>query len=634
MWQYQLNNKGTAYNSPQPNSNSCMKIKCRLIFSTLLLLIVYSGSAEPAMQNISGRETSSINGRWNILPDLTNQGLKKSWGQPQKHNYKRLVEVSFEYGQTLQVPGDWNSQYAEFTYFEDIMWYKRTFNYNKNERGENGKKRRYFLHFSAVSAHAIVFMNGVRLGEHTGNYTPFQFEVTDIIKEGENNTIVRVDNIRNENMVPGVNFDWWNYGGITRDVDIISTPNTYISDYWLRLEKGSTDRLLLDVELDGEDKANQTIVLTLGGTKITKKIKTDANGKGHIAFKADLELWSPESPKLYNIALTTEYEQVTDRIGFRSFETRGTEILLNGKPIFLRGVNMHEEIGADRRRSVGEEDAEYLVKNVLDLGCNHVRLTHYPADEHLLRKCEERGLMVWEEIPIRGGDINFTNKVAMAGAEVMMREMVARDKNRCGIVMWSLSNETHSHGENRNEFLRSLIDKCRALDDTRAITFASNQIKISMDGETTVKTLDDPLADYVDIIGVNNYQGWYMPWGGDAANTKWIIRDNKPVVMSEFGAGCVYGKSGSNTDPQSWSEEYMVTAYNNYLKSFQSIDNLRGTMPWVLFDFRSIRRSHATNQQGWNRKGLLSPEGDKKQAWYIMHDFYNKISSRQRGSVI
>ncbi len=590
----------------------------RFVITLLTLLITLPTFAEPAMQNTSGRETLSLNGRWNILPDLTDQGLKKSWGQPQKLNYNRLVEVSFEGGQTLQVPGDWNSQYPEFTYFEDIMWYKRTFHYEK------GEKRRYFLHFAAVSAHAIVFMNGERLGEHTGNYTPFQFEVTDIIKEGENSVIVRVDNIRSEEMVPGVNFDWWNYGGITRDVDIVSTPNTYISDYWVRLEKGSMDRVLVDVELNGADKANQNVVLKLGGTKIEKRIKADADGKGQIAFDADLELWSPDSPKLYDVELITDLEQITDQIGFRTIECRGTEILLNGKPIFLRGVNLHEEIGSDRRRSVGEADAEYLVQNVLDLGCNHVRLTHYPADEHLLRKCEERGLMVWEEIPIRGGDIDFTNKVAMDGAEVMLDEMVSRDKNRCGIVMWSVSNETHSHGKNRNEFLRSLIDKCRAMDDTRAITFASNQVKITMDGETTIKTLDDPLADYVDIIGVNNYQGWYMPWEGDAAKTKWIIRDNKPVVMSEFGAGCVYGKSGSDNDPQSWSEEYMVTAYENYLKSIEGIENLRGTMPWVLFDFRSIRRSHATNQQGWNRKGLLSPEGDKKQAWYIMHDYYQQ----------
>lgn len=588
----------------------------KLLLAVIALLTIEQSTAQYAMQNVVNRDQQSLNGRWYALPDVMDRGIGDRWGMREvwrEKNPTRLDEVCFEGGLTLDVPGDWNSQHPELLYYEEKMWYKRNFTTKVDPNC------RYFLHFAAANVEAKAFMNNKELGSHLGGFTPFQFEVTDIVNSGDNEVVVMVSNVRRDGIAPGVNFDWWNYGGLTRDVTLVSTPKTFIKDYWIRLKKGSQSRVMIDLKLDGEDSADQTVTIYIG--KLSKKLKTDERGEAQLSFDAKLDLWSPQSPTLYDIKIETEFETLSDKIGFRSFETVGTEIMLNGEPVFLKGVNMHEEIGKDERRSVGEQDAEYLVRHLKDLGCNFVRLTHYPADEHLVRKCEERGLMIWEEIPVRGSHLDFTNTQMKEGAERVLYEMIERDKNRCGVVMWSISNETPARNADRNEFLKGLIERCRNYDNTRAVTMASNQVYYPK-GVTDSLEMIDPLAKHVDIVGVNKYQGWYMPWLSDPATTQWKIVDDRPIIMSEFGAGAVYGKYGDDENPDAFSDRYMADAYRNYLASFENIPNLRGTCPWVLFDFKSLRRSQAMYQKGWNRKGLLSPMGEKKEAWFIMNEYY------------
>ncbi len=588
----------------------------------LAVFMTQQSFANFPMQGAEERNHLSLDGRWNALVDIMDMGVKGGWGTPKRQeNSPRLKEVCFSGDMTLQVPGDWNSQHAKLEYFEDRMWYERKFYYTAKE-GE-----RQFLYFGAANSHAMVYLNNKLIGEHVGGFTPFQFEVTDLLNNGENQLIVRVSNIRTDDIMPGMDFDWWNYGGLTRSVRLISTPATYIDDYWVRLERGSMEHVLFDLKLDGATKGEQKGTLTLtnpnksSAKPIIKKFKTNADGTATIAFDADLDLWSPSSPTLYDVTIATESDKVVDQIGFRCFETRGTEIFLNGEAVFLKGINMHEEIGSDMRRSFGEQDAEYLVDNLLELGCNFVRLTHYPADVALVRKCEERGLMIWEEIPVRGPHIDFTNQKACDGATYMMQELITRDKNRCGVVMWSVANETTPHQENREDFIKSLIKLTHEMDNTRAVTFATNASKY-INGDNTTLVLRDPIANEVDIVGVNKYQGWYMPWGCAPADTQWDLPKDRPIVMSEFGAGALFGHHGDANDPNTFCEEQQVTCYENYLASQKNIPNLRGTVPWLLFDFKSHRRSHSMYQQGWNRKGLLSPNGDKKQAWYIINEYY------------
>ncbi len=604
----------------------------REILLTLLLVpicaVAVYGAEKPketpqnppaAMQNIMGRERMSLNGSWAYIPDINDLGLSQRWYQEVDHStVKKFVEVNFDGESFLTVPGDWNSQRPELLYFESVMWYQRKFEFKQSSTED-----RHFLHFGAVCNEAMVYLNGKLLGYHRGGYTPFQFEVTDLLRDGENTVTVRADNRRSESSLPGMVYDWWSYGGITRDVDLVTTPATYIEDYWVRLDKGSMSRVVADVQLNGKNMANREVVVTLKGTKISKRIKTDESGAGSVAFDAKLKLWSPESPTLYDVVIECEGERIEDRIGFRCFEVRGTEIYLNDKPIFLKGVNLHAEIPSERRRAVDAADAKYLLSAVAELGCNFVRLTHYSPNEYIVRMCDEMGLMVWEEIPTWGSHLDFSNSDLQMNATTMMQEMIERDKNRCGIIIWSVANETKAWDKSRNEFLTKLIHKCREWDNTRAISSASNTSKY-LDGDNKNLVLVDPLADEIDIIAVNKYLGWYGDWGAKPEESQWITRDNKPMIVSEFGAGALYGNHHDTKNVNSFSEEYMAEIYRKSLRFYENIPNYRGVTPWVMFDFRSTRRSNVKYQDGWNRKGLLSPYGEKKQAWYVMKEYYDK----------
>ncbi|MFI3322955.1 MAG: glycoside hydrolase family 2 TIM barrel-domain containing protein [Rikenellaceae bacterium] len=590
-------------------------LKTRLLLLILALFTLQTATAQTAMQNVMARERQSLNGKWYVLTDIMDNGVKNKWGAPKENtDLLKLNELYYEGGMTLNVPGDWNSQNPEFVYYEAPMWYKRNFYYKK----EDGKRQ--FLHFGAVANNAIVFLNGEELGEHRGGFTPFQFEVTGKLNEGQNHVVVRVENIRTTKTVPALNFDWWNYGGITRDVDLVSTPSTFIEDYWVRLAKGSMKTVEVDVKLNGENCANQKVTVSIDGTKYSQKLTTDSSGKATASFNADLELWSPESPRLYGVTVESDADKVHDKIGFRSFEVRGIDIYLNGEPIFLKGINIHEEIAEDRRRSINDEDARYLIDEAAALGCNFIRLSHYPHNEYMVRMCEERGMMMWEEIPV-WQNIAFKEKEVCDNITEMMQEMISRDKNRCGIVIWSISNETQFASKERNEFLIGLANKCREWDDTRAISSALDKMKVDPNDNTKL-VLNDPLAAHLDIIGLNKYMGWYEKWPVDPSKMSCVVDDTKPIIFSEFGGEAIYANYGDGDNLNSWSEEYMSRVYRENIQLFNNMKNLRGTSPWILFDFRSPRRAHAMYQQGWNRKGLLSPEGNRKRAWYIMKEYY------------
>lgn len=589
----------------------------KLFTTALLLTICNIALAQPtAMQNVMGRQRESLNGKWYAITDQMDIGLKARWGAPKtERNTTSLRELYYEGGMTLDVPGDWNSQNPEFVYYEAPMWYKRNFNYSVQDN------TRQFLHFAAVCTDAMVYLNGELLGSHKGGFTPFQFEVTGKLLEGGNNVVVRVDNTRSADNIPALGFDWWNYGGITRDVDIITTPKTYIEDYWLRLAKGSTEQMEIDVKLNGKECANTEVVVAIPDMKFKKKLRTDATGAAKLSVKvSDIDLWSPENPHLYNVVVESDDDQVEDQIGFRSLVVDGCDILLNGKSIFLRGINIHEEIAIDRRRSIDEADAEFLTNEALALGCNFVRLSHYPHNEYMVKMCERKGLMMWEEIPV-WQSINFKSKEVCQNGINMMHEMVARDKNRCGIIIWSISNETHKGDKSRNEFLAAQADRVREWDDTRAVSSALHGHAYKGDDYSKL-VLEDPLMEHLDIIGVNKYMGWYDLWKGDPAKTEFVTLPNKPMIISEFGAEAIYANYGDGENLNAWSEDYMKKAYEDDLKAFENTPNFRGSAPWILFDFRSPRRAHAMYQQGWNRKGLISPEGNRKEAWKVMHDYY------------
>jgi beta-glucuronidase len=358
--------------------------------------------------------------------------------------------------------------------------------------------------------------------------------------------------------------------------------------------------------------------------KLATQASSDKPGLFRFSLDApNLELWSPERPKLYRVEITTATDQIAEDIGFRTIEARGTDILLNGKSIFLRGIDLHEEPVGRSGRAHGEDDARTLLGWAKELGCNFVRLAHYPHDETVVRTADQLGLMVWSEIPVYQG-IDFKNPRTLVKAQQQLTEMITRDRNRAAIVLWSVSNETPKSPE-RNAFLQQLIKTARDLDPTRLITTATNQTNST---EPHKKVFDDPIIADLDIFGVNEYIGWYEGVPADLDITTWATPYDKPMIVSEFGGEAKYGFHGSVT--QRWTEENQEEIYQHQIAALRKIPFLRGTSPWILKDFRSPHRNLPRLQDGFNRKGLISENGERKKAFYVLQKFYRELAAGTR----
>ncbi len=599
----------------------------------LLLVLLLSGSAFGAqtpstlITNIPGRTTVSLNGAWRVIVDPFDNGRSGFFRDAKPKDKRDLVEYSFDASPVINVPGDWNTQRESLMFYEGTVWYKRAFNYRKRD----GK--RVFIHFGAVNYQASVYLNGEKLGDHEGGFTGFNFEATSVLKDGENDLIVEVSNVRRADAVPGIKFDWWNYGGITSDVNLVEVPATFIQDYSVQLDRGSTHEISGWVRSNGPlSKHEVTIQIPEAG--IDFKAPTNADGSASFKFDASvlacgkkpakdcsapLKLWSPENPKLYRVVVSGEADSVSDEIGFRTIEVQGAKILLNGKPIFLRGISMHEEAPFREGRAFSPEDAATLLGWVKDLGCNFVRLAHYPHNENEIRLADRMGLLVWSEIPVYW-DIDWGNPATLANAEAQLRDMIARDHNRAAVILWSISNETPVKPE-RLTFLRQLAQDARDLDSTRLITSALNHVEGS---GSDVRALVDPFGDVLDVLGLNEYLGWYGGRPEDADKLQWKSSWEKPLIVSEFGGGAVYGRHGDADER--WTEEYQENLFQHQLGMVERMPNLAGLTPWVLMDFRSPLRMLPGVQDYHNRKGLISNRGQRKLAFYVLQNFYRKLA--------
>ncbi|MGO9086593.1 MAG: glycoside hydrolase family 2 protein [Candidatus Sulfotelmatobacter sp.] len=583
-------------------------------FLVLLLAACVYASASPSnlIANVPGRQTVNLNGAWHAIVDPFDNGKAGFFRNEKPKNKSDRVEYSFDLSPVLNVPGDWNTQREQLMFYEGPVWYRREFNYHKRANV------RVFVYFGAANYQAAVYLNGEKLGDHEGGFTAFNFEATSALRDGDNFLIVEVNNVRRADAVPALKSDWWNYGGLTRDVMLVEVPAIFVQDYWIQLARGSQSEIAGWVQLNGA-QAPQQVTLEIPEAHLREALTTDAAGRASFHFPAKLELWSPEHPKLYDVILTSGSDTIRDQIGFRTIEVQGANILLNGRPIFLRGISMHEEAPFREGRAFSPEDAQTLLGWVKDLGCNFVRLAHYPHNENEIRLADRMGLLVWSEIPVYW-DIDWQNPATLANAEAQLRDMIARDHNRAAVILWSMSNETPVKPE-RLRFIRQLAEDARELDSTRLITSAMDRVDQT---SSDVRTLSDPLGEVLDVLGLNEYLGWYWGKPEDADKMQWKSVWNKPIIVSEFGGGAPFGLRGDADER--WTEEYQDSLYQHQLGMIQRIPNLAGLTPWVLMDFRSPARMLPGIQDYHNRKGLISNRGQRKLAFYTLQKFYKKMA--------
>lgn len=610
----------------------------------------------PLLQNVRAREFTPLNGDWNIVMDRIGRGFADYFGAPWYRNHRpetgmELIEYSFDERNQLRVPGDWNTQRPELLFYDRAVWYQREF------ESDPRPGSRYFLQFGGANYRCDVNLNGKRLGRHDGGYTAFSVEITDVIRPGTNDLVVRVDARLDENSVPTESIDWWPYGGLIRDVLLVRTPGTFIRDYQVSLQDHDAGGIDVWVVLDGAS-SSQPVAVSIPELGIDSTATADASGRAEFEIEILPDLWSPDHPKLYDVEIATGEDRILDRIGFRTIAVHDGEILLNGKPVFLRGISSHEESILKPGVAYDEADAKAMFDLASELGANFVRLAHYPHNEYTVRKADQRGILLWSEVPVYW-DIAWENPETLEIARRQVSEMIGRDRNRAAVIIWSVANET-PNSRSRYDFLKVLIETARTEDPTRLISaallgdvrsylqstvprlLAHNRPEGAPTPRPPLKfSIEDPLGELVDLVAINQYFGWYysspvssfLPF--DEGKTRELILKampefrfttpyGKPIVISEFGAGA---KAGFHSERALlWSEEYQAQVYAQQILMLGASEQVRGMSPWILKDFRSTMRPLNGIQDFYNRKGLVDPSGRKKLAFDVLRDYYSEHS--------
>ncbi len=586
----------------------------------------------PVLAAADLRDGLSLDGEWTWSIDPYRDGMAGFHGEAPGLGHRRwddadveaaraadplaLYEYDMDRSARATLPASWLTHAPQMRHYQGLVWHQRRF----DAAPEPGQ--RYFLRFGAANYAAEVWLNGKPLGRHEGGFTPFAFEVTGLLRERGNRLVVGVDSVRTSRSVPPPVTDWETYGGITRSVRLVAVPETFVDDAWVRL---ADDGLIaVDVALDGPQAAGAEVELAIDALGINRRATADGEGRARFELPAPagMRRWSPDEPALYEVTVTVGADVWRDRVGFRTVAVDGPRILLNGEPVFLRGISLHEEeIGADPTRHITPDAARRLLSLAKDgLHANFVRLAHYPHDETMTRMADELGLIVWSEIPVYWR-IAWDAPETLETARRMLAENILRDRNRAAIALWSVGNETPV-SEARNMFMTRLVADVRALDPHRLVTAALLTDRDESEGHPVLE-LADPLADAVDVLAVNTYNGWY---GGDSnaelARIEWRLPGDRPLVFSEFGADAKLGLREPGAEPHKFSEEYQAEYYRATLAMAERIPSLAGMSPWILKDFRSPRRQLPGVQDGWNRKGLVSETGERKLAFEVLAQWY------------
>ena len=618
---------------------------------------------------IDSRNVESLNGSWKFLVDPMQVGTPGSlfggWATTRApENAYQLIEYSYTDAVDIRVPGDFNTQVDELLFYRDTVWYQRHFDADLTQSG------RYHLWFGGVNFETTIYLNGHAVAHHSGGYVPFSVDVTEQLQPNHNDLVIRVNNRLGADSIPTERTDWWPYGGLTRDVMLVHTPAAFIINASIQLS-GDRSTLSGHIKTSGMSLGEE-VVISLPELNIRVVTAIDDSGTARFSIPANVELWSPANPRLYDVIITSKSDRIYDRIGFRTIETKGTRILLNGEPVKLKGISTHEEpIGRDGV-AYSRSDMRELFNEAKQLGANFVRAAHYPYSRHAAKVADELGLLLWEEVPIYW-NINWQNPETLEIARDQVSRLVERDWNRVSVVVWSVANETQ-FSQPRMAFLKRLIDDIRSLDSSRLISAAllgdterelqhvaahlaayglvsdipseaEKQIfrqVLSGAGENAPElhgrfnlVITDPLGHLVDLVSYNEYFGWYYaPFIADQTGvSERTLRKlmlefmpnvtlgsvfNKPMFISEFGAGAKAGKRGEGV----WTEDYQAEVYRAQIKMIVNSPQVQGMTPWILKDFRAMLRTLGGIQDFRNRKGLIDENGRRKEAYRVLQDFY------------
>ena len=584
------------------------------------------------------RGLMDLSGIWDFKLDDGN-GFEEKW-------YEKPLEEPM----TMAVPSSYNDLKEGEDFREHYGWvfYQRSISVPAYMRSQ-----RVVLRMAAVTHISKVYLNGRLVCEHKGGFLPFEAEINDYLQPGENLLTIAVDNRIDHSTLPvgsegggGVlnsgffpskaskkrnlpNFDFFNYCGITRPVKIYTPPKDYIQDVSLVSSVEGTDAdIRYEIEAVGTGEASIQI-RTRQGELVAEG--TGLSGTLHIA---NVTLWQPLKAYLYEVTVRFGEDVYTMTYGVRTVEVKGGKFLINGQPFYFKGYGKHEDTfpaGRGLNMPMNIKDISLIKWQ----GANSFRTSHYPYSEEMMQLCDEEGIVVIDEVPAVGVNLNFGgganfkdgkkintfDPIEEGGIRTLehhkevIRDVIARDKNRACVVMWSIANESDSSGKGAYEYFKPLYDLASELDpQKRPRTIVSVQM---------VNYKEDCTIQLSDVFCLNRYYGWYT-CGGDLQAAEDMCREElefwnslgKPFMFTEYGADTMTGLH--DTTPVMWTEEYQVDYYKANHRVVDSLENFVGEQVWNFADFAT---SQGLMRVQGNKKGIFTRDRRPK---LVAHYFRNR----------
>lgn len=574
------------------------------------------------------RKVINLNGNWFFVLDL----------DPEYHGveYYKDPDGNRCNWKKCYVPSCWNKYGKKYSLFEGVVWYAKEF-YLKNLTG----KERAFLRFGGINYYSHIFLNGILVGEHEGGYTEFLIDVTGHIKKGKNVLIVRVDNRRNIIKLPAV-MGWFNYGGIHRDVQLELSQKVRIENIFIdafpekNLGVGN-----IRINLDSADTPSflkiDIKIYEPGGKIIWKETEIVYGQERKIQLNYNFQiknpiLWSPERPILYKCEVCVKDENdfyldnLETNFGIRKLTIDGQSLLLNGKKIWIKGICYlydHPSTGISFKKEIIKKDLNSLQR----IGVNALR-SHFPLPNMILDECDKRGLMLWIEVPVYclspkndKKNSEFAQSDYVVLARQMLREMIFQAYNHPSVVFWSIGNECNTDHPEAKDFFKKLVEEIRKIDPHRLITYASLYTNVGC------------VEELVDVIGINEYWGWYDVCFKEIKGVpdldmlekelnKFVKQYKKVILMSEFGADAVPGFRSKKIKP--WTENYQAYLLESTFKVIEKFPRICGAFPFLYNDYPDPSKPVNKYWKGLNLKGIVSYDRMKKIAFDAIKKIYTK----------
>ncbi|PRX96544.1 beta-glucuronidase [Allonocardiopsis opalescens] len=586
------------------------------------------------------RELVNLDGIWRFALD-TDAG-----GEP----WARVLPGTLD----VAVPASYNDQFVDARVRDHVGWvyYQRTVRVPRGWAGE-----RVVLRLDAATHEGRVHVDDTLVAEHVGGYTPFEAELTDLVRPGgEFRLTVGVCNeLTNTSIPPGTItvarngrrtqtylHDFYNYAGLARSVWLYSTPRTRVDD--IVITTGVADGAgLVDyrVAYSGEARVRATVLDATGA-----EVAAGTGDEGSLRIEG-VRLWQPGAAYLYRLRVElldgdTVLDRYEEPFGVRTVEVRGREFLINGEPFYFTGFGRHEDTPV---RGKGHDDA-YLVHDfqLMEwIGANSFRTSHYPYAEEVLEFADRHGIVVIDEtaavglnLGVQGGltgrpttptfSPDTCNDETRAAHAQHIRELIARDKNHPSVVMWCIANEPASNEDGAREYFEPLVELARELDPTRPLTYAIVLF-------ATFR--NDQVIDLFDVVSLNRYYGWYVA-SGDLATAEdylrqdlrgWIDRVDKPIMMTEYGADTQAGLHSVWDQP--WTEEYQTAFLEMHHRVFDEFPQFVGEQIWNFADFQTSKGVHRVDG---NKKGVFTRDRRPKSTAFALRARWKAIGCRKPGS--